>query len=78
MLADGFADRDFKHARHLVRARNQFAIVAAFAEKLLGMRFLKVAAANFGGWNVRGDGKHRHTRALTIIQAIDQVHIPWA
>src|SRR5438067_5145667 len=39
------------------------------------MRFLEVAGADFGRRNVRGDGQHRHTRAVTIKQTIDQVQI---
>src|SRR6516165_8721424 len=39
------------------------------------MGFLKVAAADFGRRDLRGNAEHRHARSVTIEQAIDQVQI---
>ena len=39
------------------------------------MGFLKIAAADFGRRDLRGNGEHRHARAVAIEQAVDQVQI---
>ena len=49
--------------------------MAAFAEQVLRMGFLEIACADFGRGDLRGNGKHRHTRAVAIKEAIDQVQI---
>ncbi len=57
------------------RIGNQFAIVAAFAEQILRVRFLKIAATDFGGRNLRGDGEYRRAAAMRIEQAVDEMQI---
>jgi hypothetical protein len=37
---------DSQHSRHLLRLRNQFAVMAAILEQMLRMRLLKVAASD--------------------------------
>src|SRR5229473_3125614 len=74
-LADGFADRNFEHARHLVGAGHQFAIMAALPKQLLRMRFLEIAGADLGRGDVRGDRQYWHARAVTIEQPVDQVKV---
>ncbi len=74
-LADRFADRDLERARHLIGAGHELAVVAAFLEERFRMRFLEIVGADLGGGNVRGDGEHRHTRAVAVEQAVDQVQI---
>ena len=39
------------------------------------MRLLKIAAADFGGRNLRGDGEYRRAAAMRIEQAIDEMQI---
>src|SRR5207244_2086100 len=56
---------------------NQLAVVAALREKIFRMRLLKIAAANFLTWNLRGDGKNWNTAAVTIVKSIDQMQIAW-
>src|SRR6516225_1844773 len=57
--------------------RNQFGIMATITEKLVGMGFLKVVAADLLARNLRGDGQHRHSAAVAIIKAVDQMHVAW-
>ena len=57
------------------RIGNQFAIVAAFPEQVLRMRLLKIAAADFGRRNLRGDGEHRRAAAVRIEQAVDEMQV---
>src|SRR5438105_8268908 len=39
------------------------------------MRLLKIAAAEFGGRNLRGDGEYRRAAAVGIEQAVDKMQI---
>ena len=39
------------------------------------MRRLEVVGADFRGRDVSGDGQHRHTRAMTLKEAVDQVQV---
>ena len=68
----------FQHVRQLRRIGNQFAIMAAFAEQILRMRLLEIAAADFGGRNLRGDRQHRRAAAVRIEQAVDEMQIAGA
>ena len=36
---------------------------------------LKIVDADFGAWDMRGDGQYRHARALGVVQAIDEMQI---
>ena len=49
--------------------------MAAFLEQRLRMRLLEIAGADLGRWDLRGDGEHRHARAVTIEQAVDEMQI---
>src|ERR1700692_925026 len=66
---------NLKHPGHLLRVRNQFAIVAALREKMFRVGLLKISAPDFIAGNLRGDSKYRHTAAVTIIEPIDQMQI---
>ena len=72
---DRRADGVFQHIRKLRRIGNQFAVMAAFPEQVLRMGLLKVAAADFGGRNLRGDRQHRRAAAVRIEQAVDEMQI---
>src|SRR4051812_42255334 len=39
------------------------------------MRFLKIPATDLIARNLRGDCQDRNTASMTVIQAVDQVHI---
>src|SRR5882724_7860356 len=49
--------------------------MTAFPKQILRMRLLKIAAADFTGWNLRRDRKHRRTAAVRIEQAVDEMEI---
>ena len=66
---------NFKHARHLFGLRNQFTIMAALRKEMLRVGLLKVCAADFVAWNLRGDGEHRNTAAVAVVESVDQVEI---
>jgi len=55
--------------------RDQFTIMAALREKMFGMRFLKIAAADFLTWNLRGDGENGNAAAVAIVKPIDQMQV---
>jgi hypothetical protein len=52
--------------------------MAALREEMFGMGLLKISAADFMTWNLGGDSKNRNPAAVTVIEAVDQVHIPRA
>ena len=74
----GRADGILQNIWELRRIGNQFAIVTAFPEQILRMRLLKIAAADFGRWNLRGNGQHRRAAAVRIEQAVDEMQIAGA
>jgi hypothetical protein len=39
------------------------------------MRFLKVAAADFLTWNLRGDGENGNTATVAIVKPVDQMQV---
>src|SRR5271157_4971348 len=49
--------------------------MAAIAEKLVGMGFLKVIAADLLARNLRRNGQNWHAAALAVVEPVDQVHI---
>src|ERR1700704_2497872 len=55
--------------------RNQFTIMAALREKMFRMRFLKVAAADFLTWNLRGDGENGNAATVAIVKPVDQMQV---
>jgi hypothetical protein len=52
--------------------------MAAFPEQVLRMRLLKVASADFGRRNLRGNRQHRRAAAVRIEQAVDEMQIAGA
>src|SRR6202051_2537379 len=66
---------NLKHPGHLLRVRNQLAIVAALREKMFRMGLLKISASNFTAGNLRGNSKYRHPAAMTIVEPVDQMQI---
>ena len=74
-LRDGGLNGDFQNPRHLLRLRNQFAIMTAFAEQTFRPRLLKIVAANFLAGNVRRNRQHRHAAAMAVVKAVDQMQI---
>ncbi len=72
---DGRTNGVFEDVRQLRRIGNQLAIMAAFAEQLLRMRLLKIAAADFGGRDLRGNRQHRRAAAVRIEQAVDEMQV---
>ena len=75
---EGGLDCDFKHAGHLLRLRNQLALMAALCKDLLRACFLKIVAANFAAGDLRGNGEHGDAAAVAIIEAVDEVQIAGA
>jgi hypothetical protein len=73
--ADGLADRDLEGARRLVRARHELAEMAALLEQELRMGLLKIAAADLGRRDLRGDAEHGHARAVAVEQSVDEVQV---
>ena len=49
--------------------------MAALLEDVLGVRLLKVSAADFLRGNVGCNGQNRHATALAIVEAVDEVQI---
>src|SRR6266852_4194940 len=69
---------NLEHAWHLLRPRHQFAVMAALREEMFGISLLKISTANFPARNLCGDGEDWNAAALTVVEAINQVHIPRA
>jgi hypothetical protein len=49
--------------------------MAALPEDVFRMSLLEVSTTDFNAWNLRRDGENRHTTALAIVKAIDQVQV---
>src|ERR1700741_2201258 len=77
-LKDGSLHGNLEDARHLLRLRYQFAIMAALREEMLGISLLKISTPNFPARNLCGDGEDWNAAALTVVEAINQMHIPGA
>src|SRR5258708_4335110 len=75
-LRDCRLNGGFQNARHLFGLGDEFAVVAALREDMFRVRLLKVGAANLPTRNMRGNGEYWNTVALTIVKAIDQMHVP--
>ena len=67
-----------QHMRHLGRRGNKFVAVAAFVEQLIGVRFLKIARPDGGAGDMRGYGDDRGIAPVGVVQAVDEVDVPWA
>jgi hypothetical protein len=74
-LADRFADGHVEHARNLLSAGDELAVMAALLEQHLRMRLLEVAGADLRRGNVRRDGKNGHARSMVIEKAVDQMEV---
>ena len=74
-LADRFADGHLERARHLPRAGDQLAIVAALLEEVLRMGFLEISGADLRRRDVGGNHQHRHARTVAVEQPVDQMEI---
>src|ERR1700757_4278450 len=77
-LRDGSLHGNLEHAWHLLRLRYQFAIVAALREDVLGIGLLKISTANFSARNLCGDGEDWNAAALTVVEAVNQMHVAGA
>ena len=67
-----------QHARHLAGVGDELAVVAALAEKLVGVGLLEVAGADLGAGDVGGDGQHRGHAAVGVEQPVDEVQVAGA
>src|SRR6201993_675611 len=74
-LGDGSLHGNLEHARHLLRLRHQLAVMAALREEMLGISLLKISAANFPARNLCGDSEDWNAAALTVVEAINQMHV---
>ena len=63
-------DRDFKHAWHLLRLGDQFAVMTALREEMLRISLLKVSAADLITRDLSRNGKDRNTAPMTVVEAI--------
>src|SRR5258708_33520589 len=77
-FGDGSLHGNLEHARHLRRIRHQFAVMAALREEMFGISLLKISAANFPARNLCGNSEDWNAAALTVVEAINQMHIPRA
>src|SRR5580698_7689528 len=64
-----------QNPRHLLRLGDQFAIMAAFAEKAFRAGLLKIIAADLLAWNVGRNGHDRDAAAMAVVQSIDQMQV---
>src|ERR1700745_2350644 len=77
-LRDGSLHGNLEHTRHLFRLRYQLARMAALREEMLGIGLLKISAANFLARNLCGDGEDWNAAALTVVEAVNQMHVAGA
>src|SRR5260370_12468258 len=77
-FGDGSLHGNLEHARHLLRLRYQLAVMAALREQMLGIGLLKISAANFLARNLCGDGEDWNAAALTVVEAVNQMHVAGA
>ena len=52
--------------------------MTAILEEVVRTRLLKIAASDLMAWNLRGNRKDRHTIAVAIEEAIDEVKVAGA
>src|SRR4029077_1366226 len=77
-FGDGSLHGNLEHARHLLRLRYQLAVMAALREEMFGISLLKISTANFLARNLGGDGEDGNAAALTIVEAVNQMHVAGA
>src|ERR1700761_7594523 len=62
---------DLEHTRHLLRLRDQLAVMAALREEMLRMGLLKISAAHFVAGDLSCNRKDGNAAAMTIVKAVD-------
>src|SRR6266699_6486166 len=75
-LRDCGLNGDFQDTRHLFGIGDKLAIMAALRKEMFGVSLLKVSAPNLPTRNMCGNGEYWNTVALTIVEAVDQMHVP--
>lgn len=50
--------------------------MTALRKQMLGISFLKVSTANLSARNMCGNSKYGDTVPLTVVEAVDQMHVP--
>ena len=73
---DRMTHRDLQHPRQLLGHADQLGVDAALAEQLLRVGLLEIAAADLLARDVRGDRQHRHSAAVGVEQAVDEMQVP--
>ncbi|GAC1603623.1 MAG: hypothetical protein NVS3B6_14900 [Pseudarthrobacter sp.] len=73
--AECMLDGAVHHTRCLLGGAHHFRVDGAFVEKPVRMGFLEEAAADLLAGNVRGDGQHRSSRPVRVVQAVYQVQV---
>src|SRR5215470_1322358 len=68
---DGGLHGDFQHSRHLLGMRDELGVMAALSKRDLGVGLLKIAAPNFGAWNLRGYRQDWNATAVGVVESID-------
>ena len=63
--------RDFKNAGHLLRLRDQLAVMAALREEMLRAGLLKISTPDFSAGNLCSDGKDGNAAAMAVVEPID-------
>lgn len=58
--------------------RNELTVVTAILENVLWLGLLEVVAGDFLAGNLCGNSQHRHAIAMAIVQAIEEVRVPWS
>ena len=57
---------------------DEFTVMAALREEIFGMSLLKISATDFITWNLGGDRRNGNPAAVTVVEAVDLVHVPRA
>jgi hypothetical protein len=66
---------DLQDAVHLFGLRNELTIMAALREKMFGVSFLKISAADFAAWNLRGNGQDGNAATMAVVEPVDQMQV---
>src|ERR1019366_7909770 len=65
-------DCDLQDTRHLLRLRNDFAVVTAFAKYAFPMSLLEILSSDFATRNMACNREYRNATAVGIVQSINQ------
>jgi hypothetical protein len=49
--------------------------MAALREEMFGVSFLKIPAADFVAWNLRGNGQDGHAATMAVVEPVDQMQV---